>query len=126
MCCDLLVLLLSTLQANGPVSTEESSTPPPVVTSAPPPPAPLPAGWTDHKTPSGHTYYYNSATGESSWTRPQPASDSNNKREKDLLDVSDMLMCMHVGYYSATCTCMYYVSIYMYTLYITYSTCTCI
>lgn len=77
------------LQANGPASAEETSTPPPpIVTTAPPPPAPLPAGWTEHKTPSGHTYYYNSATGESSWTRPLPASESSNKEETHLLDVS--------------------------------------
>ena len=81
-------MLLCTLQANGPTATEEISTPPPLVTSAPPPPDPLPAGWTEHKTPSGHTYYYNSATGESSWVRPQPVSESNSKGEANLLDVS--------------------------------------
>ncbi|KAI1398014.1 hypothetical protein F4819DRAFT_470132 [Hypoxylon fuscum] len=35
--------------------------------NAPPPLAP---GWTEHKAPTGHTYYYNSATKESTYTRP--------------------------------------------------------
>ncbi|KAH6647346.1 hypothetical protein BKA67DRAFT_577194 [Truncatella angustata] len=33
-------------------------------------PAPLPPGWTEHKAPSGHTYYYNAATKESTYKRP--------------------------------------------------------
>ncbi|KAH8587136.1 hypothetical protein B0O99DRAFT_694824 [Bisporella sp. PMI_857] len=33
-------------------------------------PAPLPEGWTEHKAPTGHTYYYNSATKQSTYTRP--------------------------------------------------------
>ncbi|KAH8666828.1 hypothetical protein BX600DRAFT_462626, partial [Xylariales sp. PMI_506] len=33
-------------------------------------PPPLPPGWTEHKAPSGHTYYYNEATKESTYTRP--------------------------------------------------------
>ncbi|KAB5566778.1 WW domain-containing protein [Coniochaeta sp. 2T2.1] len=32
--------------------------------------APLPAGWTEHKAPTGHTYYYNASTGVSTYTRP--------------------------------------------------------
>jgi hypothetical protein len=39
--------------------------------------APLPPGWTEHKAPTGHTYYYNEATKESTYKRPgadaQPA-----------------------------------------------------
>ncbi|KAL4782432.1 hypothetical protein BJX76DRAFT_332530 [Aspergillus varians] len=35
------------------------------------PPPPLPFGWTEHKAPSGHTYYYNSQTKQSTYTRPQ-------------------------------------------------------
>ncbi|KAF2745319.1 hypothetical protein M011DRAFT_460214 [Sporormia fimetaria CBS 119925] len=31
---------------------------------------PLPPGWTEHKAPSGHTYYYNRDTGKSTYTRP--------------------------------------------------------
>ncbi|KAI0477907.1 hypothetical protein GGR56DRAFT_692769 [Xylariaceae sp. FL0804] len=31
---------------------------------------PLPPGWTEHKAPTGHTYYYNEATKESTYTRP--------------------------------------------------------
>lgn len=33
-------------------------------------PPPLPAGWTEHKAPTGHTYYYNAATKESTYKRP--------------------------------------------------------
>ncbi|EAW06648.1 FF domain protein [Aspergillus clavatus NRRL 1] len=36
------------------------------------PPPPLPPGWTEHKAPSGHTYYYNAQTKQSTYTRPQP------------------------------------------------------
>ncbi|KAL2839615.1 hypothetical protein BJY01DRAFT_27763 [Aspergillus pseudoustus] len=38
------------------------------------PPPPLPPGWTEHKAPSGHTYYYNSQTKQSTYTRPQPVT----------------------------------------------------
>ncbi|CAG8978115.1 hypothetical protein HYALB_00000789 [Hymenoscyphus albidus] len=31
---------------------------------------PLPEGWTEHKAPTGHSYYYNSATKQSTYTRP--------------------------------------------------------
>ncbi|KAI1407713.1 hypothetical protein F5Y13DRAFT_174181 [Hypoxylon sp. FL1857] len=33
-------------------------------------PPPLPPGWTEHKAPTGHTYYYNAATKESTYNRP--------------------------------------------------------
>ncbi|KAL5117345.1 hypothetical protein ACEQ8H_004790 [Pleosporales sp. CAS-2024a] len=37
----------------------------------PPAPAPpLPPGWTQHKAPSGHAYYYNKETQKSTYTRP--------------------------------------------------------
>ncbi|KAI8680272.1 WW domain-containing protein [Fusarium keratoplasticum] len=32
--------------------------------------APLPPGWTEHTAPTGHTYYYNSETKESTYKRP--------------------------------------------------------
>lgn len=32
--------------------------------------APLPPGWTEHKAPTGHTYYYNAETEESTYKRP--------------------------------------------------------
>lgn len=32
--------------------------------------APLPPGWTEHKAPTGHTYYYNAETKKSTYTRP--------------------------------------------------------
>lgn len=34
------------------------------------PPPPLPPGWTEHKAPSGHTYYYNAETKQSTYKRP--------------------------------------------------------
>ncbi|QRW02452.1 transcription elongation regulator 1 [Ceratobasidium sp. AG-Ba] len=46
-----------------------SVVPPPGVVFAPPP---LPPGWTEHKAPSGHTYYYHAATKQSTYTRPLP------------------------------------------------------
>ena len=39
--------------------------------SAPPP---LPPDWTEHKAPTGHAYYYNVATQESTYTRPSAAT----------------------------------------------------
>lgn len=33
-------------------------------------PPPLPPGWTEHKAPTGHTYYYNAETKASTYTRP--------------------------------------------------------
>ncbi|KXG48104.1 WW/Rsp5/WWP [Penicillium griseofulvum] len=35
------------------------------------PPPPLPSGWTQHRAPTGHLYYYNSSTKQSTYTRPQ-------------------------------------------------------
>jgi hypothetical protein len=34
---------------------------------------PLPEGWTEHKAPTGHSYYYNTATKQSTYTRPVAA-----------------------------------------------------
>lgn len=36
----------------------------------------LPAGWTEHKAPSGHTYYYNSETKQSTYKRPVESSEA--------------------------------------------------
>jgi hypothetical protein len=35
-------------------------------------PPPLPEGWTEHKAPTGHSYYYNASTKQSTYTRPAP------------------------------------------------------
>ncbi|KAM3066965.1 hypothetical protein ACMFMG_007110 [Clarireedia jacksonii] len=35
-------------------------------------PPPLPTGWAEHKAPTGHTYYYNAETKQSTYTRPVP------------------------------------------------------
>jgi hypothetical protein len=40
-------------------------------THRPTAPNPLPEGWTEHKAPTGHTYYYNAATKQSTYTRPE-------------------------------------------------------
>lgn len=32
--------------------------------------SPLPPGWTEHKAPTGHSYYYNAETKQSTYTRP--------------------------------------------------------
>ncbi|EXJ89497.1 hypothetical protein A1O3_02564 [Capronia epimyces CBS 606.96] len=37
--------------------------------------SPLPRGWSEHKAPSGHTYYYNAETKQSTYTRPTAPSD---------------------------------------------------
>ncbi|KAI9718771.1 MAG: hypothetical protein M1812_003945 [Candelaria pacifica] len=34
--------------------------------------APLPPGWTEHKAPTGHSYFYNDVTKQSTYTRPSP------------------------------------------------------
>ena len=34
--------------------------------------SPLPEGWTEHKAPTGHSYYYNASTKQSTYTRPAP------------------------------------------------------
>ncbi|KAG9255570.1 uncharacterized protein F5Z01DRAFT_672880 [Emericellopsis atlantica] len=41
-------------------------------------PEALPPGWTEHKAPTGHTYYYNASTKESTYKRPsaQPEAPS--------------------------------------------------
>ncbi|GME51551.1 ff domain protein [Neofusicoccum parvum] len=38
--------------------------------AAPPAPPPLAPGWTEHKAPSGHTYYYHAETKKSTYQRP--------------------------------------------------------
>lgn len=47
-------MLKSTYRAGGPVESVNK----------------LPPGWTEHKAPSGHTYYYNADTKQSTYTRP--------------------------------------------------------
>ncbi|KAG6599674.1 Spliceosomal protein FBP11/Splicing factor PRP40 [Phytophthora cinnamomi] len=50
--------------------------PPPMAFQAPPSPANagplLPPGWSEHRTPHGATYYYNAATGVSTYDLPAP------------------------------------------------------
>jgi hypothetical protein len=42
-----------------------------IPTRPPAPAPPLPPGWTEHKAPTGHTYYFNKETKKSTYTRPQ-------------------------------------------------------
>jgi hypothetical protein len=56
--------------------------------------APLPAGWTEHKAPTGHTYYYNTSTGVSTYTRPvvaplDPATSYLQHQSVPSLNLSD-------------------------------------
>ena len=54
-----------------PTPTTIASPPPPPGAPGAPGQAPLPAGWSEATDPnSGHKYYINSATNESTWTRP--------------------------------------------------------
>jgi hypothetical protein len=41
-----------------------------IPTRPPAPAPPLPPGWTEHKAPTGHTYYFNKETKKSTYTRP--------------------------------------------------------
>ena len=51
-------------------STYRATAPQPVAAEAA-----LPVGWTEHKAPTGHTYYHNASSGQSTYTRPAPPSD---------------------------------------------------
>ncbi|SLM36954.1 WW domain [Lasallia pustulata] len=44
---------------------------------------PLPTGWTEHKAPTGHSYYYNAATQESTYTRPSVVQESQTPLSVD-------------------------------------------
>ncbi|KAI0254742.1 Hsp90 protein-domain-containing protein [Lactifluus subvellereus] len=49
-------------------------------------PPPLPPGWTEHVGPAGQIYFFNVATGESTYVRPLPALPVNTpKKEKPKL-----------------------------------------
>lgn len=52
-------MLKSTYKAAGSITSQEP---------------PLPPGWTEHKAPTGHSYYYNAETKESTYNRPTAAS----------------------------------------------------
>ncbi|KAF2091429.1 hypothetical protein K490DRAFT_2141, partial [Saccharata proteae CBS 121410] len=41
-----------------------------MASASPPAQHPLPPGWTEHKAPTGHSYYYNAATKQSTYKRP--------------------------------------------------------
>jgi hypothetical protein len=49
-------MLKSTHRPSGPAAAE----------------SPLPSGWSEHKAPTGHTYYYNAETKQSTYARPAP------------------------------------------------------
>ncbi|ERF74569.1 hypothetical protein EPUS_00699 [Endocarpon pusillum Z07020] len=52
-------MLKSTHRAAGPANSNEPA---------------LPPGWTEHKAPTGHSYYYNAETKQSTYTRPAAPS----------------------------------------------------
>ena len=41
----------------------------------------LPSGWTEHKAPSGHSYYYNADTAQSTYTRPTASIPSSSFKD---------------------------------------------
>ncbi|KAJ6438736.1 alpha/beta-Hydrolase [Purpureocillium lavendulum] len=56
--------------------------------------APLPPGWTEHKAPSGHTYFYNAETKESTYKRPgvspqEPAPTAAQTPHPNIPNLSD-------------------------------------
>ncbi|KKY14042.1 putative ff domain protein [Phaeomoniella chlamydospora] len=56
-----------------------------------PTPSPLPPGWTEHKAPTGHLYYYNAQTKQSTYNRPTaPTAEipSNHAAQDGLSDTS--------------------------------------
>ncbi|KAF9400176.1 hypothetical protein BGZ94_005527 [Podila epigama] len=56
----------------GGVTHPTPGAPPPLAFRPPPPPPTnwLPPGWTEHKAPDGMPYYYNAASGQSTWVKP--------------------------------------------------------
>ncbi len=84
-------------QSNG---TEERSSP--VSPSLPP-------DWTEHKTSSGHLYYYNTSTGQSSWTRPSETADSTAENTKSQLEV-----CTHCHYLTSIISNVYKFTVSVY------------
>ncbi|KIV99303.1 uncharacterized protein PV09_08964 [Verruconis gallopava] len=56
-----------------PASQVQAAHLPPPAHQSPPP---LPPGWTEHKAPTGHTYYYNKALNTSTYTRPAPIAET--------------------------------------------------
>ena len=54
--------------------TRRCVTPLPLPPAPPPPPKrfQLPARWEEHQTEAGEAYYYDTQSGQSRWTRPDP------------------------------------------------------
>ncbi|KAJ6786394.1 hypothetical protein PWT90_03364 [Aphanocladium album] len=54
--------------------------------------APLPPGWTEHTAPTGHTYYYNAETKESTYKRPgvAPAPEPVQQQQQPYAPYSGM------------------------------------
>lgn len=52
-------------------------------------PTPLPTGWTEHKASTGHTYYYNAETKQSTYTRPTIAPVAPSHPPPPQLNLSD-------------------------------------
>ncbi|KAF7716055.1 Uncharacterized protein PECH_008699 [Penicillium ucsense] len=52
------------------------------------PPPPLPPGWSEHRAPSGHLYYYNASTKQSTYKRPQSQDTQNAQTSAPVLPVA--------------------------------------
>jgi hypothetical protein len=70
--------IVITTKSNPTTLPHATPTPPTMLKSTykPGPAALLPAGWTEHKAPTGHTYYYNATTSQSTYVRPVDATTS--------------------------------------------------
>lgn len=61
----------ASVPAVAPPSETPSASSAPVGSVAAAKPAPVKCNWTEHTSPDGYKYYYNSVTGESRWVKPE-------------------------------------------------------
>src|SRR3982074_3391802 len=58
---------------------------------------PLPEGWTEHKAPTGHYYYFNAETKQSTSTSPAPLPASSTSSSSPLDPSQSFLQYQTVG-----------------------------
>jgi hypothetical protein len=58
---------------------------------------PLPEGWTEHKAPTGHSYYFNAETKQSTYTRPAPPPAASTSSSSPLDPSQSFLQYQTVG-----------------------------